>query len=112
MSLPSDLSLVDRRSVLGLLSFALVPVSSLAANAEADSCAPATLTAEQFERMYKRLMGKWRLIPEKSTFFVGSAPKNPSSFIYTPAPEQGLGFTNENGPSISRFDGKLYNAAP
>jgi hypothetical protein len=75
-------------------------------------CGPVALTPQQFDRMYMRLMGKWRLVPEKSTFFVGNPPKNPSSFIYTPAPEQALRFTNENGASVQKFDGKLYDGSP
>jgi hypothetical protein len=105
-------SLVGRRRFVGLLPFTLLPAVSFAEAAPDTGCAPAALTPAQFDRMYKRLMGKWRLVPEKSTFFVGSAPKNPSSFVYAPAPDQALGMTNENGASVAKFDGQLYNAAP
>lgn len=109
-SLP-DLSPLGRRGFLSLLPLALAPATSLAA-APADACVPTPVTPEQFDRMYKRLMGKWRLVPEKSTFLTGGPPKNPSSFLYEPAPDQALKFTNENGASVARFDGKVYDAAP
>src|SRR5262245_46764653 len=105
-------SSVGRRGFLGLIGFTLVPAALFAENAGTGDGGSVTLTPEQFDRMYKRLMGKWRLVPDKSTFFVGSAPKNPNSFIYTPAPDQALGFANENGASAAKFDGKLYDASP
>lgn len=104
--------MVKRRSFLGLLPFTLLPASSFAQPADPSACAPAALTPEQFDRMYKRLMGKWRLVPERSTFLVGTPPKNPSSFLYTPEPGKALGFTNENGKSVQTLDGKTYDASP
>ena len=102
---------MERRHLLGL-PFALVPASALAGQSDGNACAPAAVTPEQFDRMYKRLMGKWRLVPEKSTFLVGGPPKNPSSFIYFPAPGNALGLTNENGTTVQKFDGKASDASP
>src|SRR5438094_50592 len=99
-------SALGRRGFLSLLPLTFLPASSFAAGAPIDSCGPATLTPEQFDRMYKRLMGKWRMNIAKSTFLSGNSPKNPSSFLYTPEPGQALGFTNENGKTVQKFDGK------
>jgi hypothetical protein len=112
MNTLSDLWSVGRRRFLCLLPLTLVPASSLAQTAASDGCAPAKLTAEQFERLYKRLVGKWRAVDAKSTFLVGGPPKNPSSFIYSSAPNGAIRFTTENGPSVQMYDGRPYDGHP
>src|SRR5258706_12050451 len=102
MSTVPDLSSLGRRGFFSLLPLTLAPASSFAQTAASDGCAPAKLTPEQFERLYKRLTGKWRAVDAKSTFLVGGPPKNPSSFIYSPAPDGAVRFTTENGPSVQR----------
>src|SRR5439155_24187596 len=91
---------------------ALLPFAAAAESAPSEACGPAALTPEQFDRMYKRLMGKWRMNIAKSTFLTGNPPKNPSSFIYTAEPDNALGFKNENGKTAQKFDGKFTDASP
>jgi hypothetical protein len=102
---------MTRRDLLTWIPLAMLPSVATGQGGRAESPA-AALTPEQFDRMYKRLLGKWRMDLGKSTFMGAGAPKNPSSFIYTATPDLALEFTNENGYSAQKFDGKLYDGSP
>jgi len=107
MRIVQNRSLVGRRGFLALLPFAFVPAAARAHDGE-----PKKLTSEQMERLFKRLAGKWRSVHAKSAFLVGGPPENPISYIYSVAPNGGMTYTTENGPSVQMYDGKPYDAEP
>jgi hypothetical protein len=112
MRVRSQPSSVGRRALLSSIPFAFLADTVLAQSATADGCPPAVLTPAQFGRMYNRLLGKWQLIAAKSTFLAGTPPRNPTGFIYSPAPDGAVAFTNENGTSVQKYDGTVYDASP
>ena len=66
--------------------------------------ATAALNDEQWSRFYARYTGQWRLNPAKSAYLTGSAPKESSTFTYTPKP--GGKNTRYNDDAVHILDGR------
>ena len=66
--------------------------------------ATAALNDEQWSRFYARYTGQWRSNPAKSTYLTGNAPKESSTFRYTPQP--GGRNTRYNDDAVHILDGR------
>jgi hypothetical protein len=87
-----------------------VPALALAQGRTTDpSLKPNRLTQEEFDRLYSRAMGTWRLNREKSTIFSGDTLGVPNGYIYSPTEDRkGVKFTSASGRSVQQWDGKAY----
>src|ERR1700730_15048056 len=87
-----------------------VPVLALAQTRTTDpSLTPNRLTQEEFDRLYSRAMGTWRLNREKSTIFSGDTLGVPNGYIYSPTEDRkGVKFTSASGTSVQQWDGRAY----
>src|SRR4051794_26304137 len=97
---------------IGTWAFLLLAVPAVAlaqSRTTAPSLTPNRLTQDEFNRLYARAMGTWRLNRDKSTIFSGDTLGVPNGYIYAPTDERrGVKFTSGSGTSVQQWDGKAY----
>ena len=95
--------------VVVLLLVAFPAVALAQAKTTDPSATPARLSQEEFDRLYARAMGTWRLNRDKSTIFSGDSLGVPNGYIYGPTEDRkGLRFMTASGTTVQGWDGKPY----
>jgi hypothetical protein len=92
-----------------VLLFAVAGLASAQGKTTAQSLTPNRLTQEEFDRLYNRAMGTWRLNRDKSTIFSGDTLGVPNGYIYSPTDDRkGVKFTSASRTTVQQWDGKAY----